>query len=147
MAYWTPIQVKTAYFLVLKSYLHSRHLRVKVETEYIKLPPVSAGVPQGSALGPLQCLLYTADLLTSPESTTANFADNTVVIATDSDPVLASQKLQTNLAAIKKMENRSYRIQISPCHIHHKKRNAPSPRSTKAMCNSHKKKSIISRDG
>jgi hypothetical protein len=42
---------------------------------------------------------YTADL-PSQESTTATFADDTAVVATDSDPVIASQKLQTNLAAI-----------------------------------------------
>jgi hypothetical protein len=45
-------------------------------------------------------LLYTADLPTSTESATANFADVTAVVATDSDPAIASQKLQTNLAAI-----------------------------------------------
>jgi hypothetical protein len=44
-------------------------------------------------------LLYTADLSTSPESTTANFADDTAVLAADSDPAIASKKLQTNLAA------------------------------------------------
>jgi hypothetical protein len=38
MAYWTSIRVKKDlllnYFLVLKSYLHSRHFLVKAETEY-----------------------------------------------------------------------------------------------------------------
>jgi hypothetical protein len=45
-------------------------------------------------------VLYTADLPTSPESTTATFADDTAVVATDSDPAIASQKLQTELLAI-----------------------------------------------
>jgi hypothetical protein len=45
-------------------------------------------------------LLYTADLPTSPGSTTATFADDTAVVATESDPALASQKLQTDIIAI-----------------------------------------------
>jgi hypothetical protein len=55
------------------------------------------GVPQGSVLGPLLC---TADLPTSPGSITATFADDTAVVATDSDPATASQKLQITLLAI-----------------------------------------------
>jgi hypothetical protein len=54
------------YFLVLKSYLHSRHFFVKPETEYAELSPVNADTTQGSGRGPL---LYTEDLTTSPEYT------------------------------------------------------------------------------
>jgi hypothetical protein len=85
------------YYRILKSYLHNRHFQAKVKDSYTDLLPVNAGVSQGSVLGPLLYLLYTADLPTSPDSTIATFADDTVILATDPDPVIASQKLQTSL--------------------------------------------------
>jgi hypothetical protein len=88
------------YFLLLKSYLLSRHFLVKVGTGQSALTFINAGVPQDSVLGPLLYLLYTADLPTSPGTLTATFADNTSILTTDSDPVVASQLLQTDLIAI-----------------------------------------------
>jgi hypothetical protein len=51
-------------------------------------------------LGPLLYLLYTADLPTSPGTLTATFADDTSILTTDNDPVVAPQLLQTDLLAI-----------------------------------------------
>jgi hypothetical protein len=81
------------YYLILKSYLHNKYFQVKVEDSYTDLLPINAGVPQGSVLGPLLFLLYTADLPTSPDATIATFADDTSILATDPDPAIASHKL------------------------------------------------------
>jgi hypothetical protein len=88
------------YFLIRNSYVSNRHFIVKVNTELTNLTLVNAGVPQGSVLGPLLYLLYTADLPTSPDSITATFANGIAVVATDCDPTIASQKLQVSLLAI-----------------------------------------------
>jgi hypothetical protein len=86
------------YFILLKSYLHTKHSLLKFESEYTELSSVKAHVPQGSFMMPL---LYTGDLPTSTESTAATFTNTTTVLTTDCDPDIASQKLQTNQDAIK----------------------------------------------
>jgi hypothetical protein len=88
------------YFLLRQSYLHNRHFFVKIASMHHTLSPIHTGVPQGSVLGPLLYLMCTADLQTSPTTPIATFADDTAVLATDSDPAVASQKLQTHLLAI-----------------------------------------------
>jgi hypothetical protein len=118
---------KVKLFLILKSYLHSRHFIVKVETEYTEL----SSVPQGSVLRPLLYLLYTAGLPTSPESTIATFADDAAVLATDSDPAIASHKLQTNQLAIQNwFKNGEWKLtnpSRSTSHSLHEEKCAPTP--------------------
>jgi retron-type reverse transcriptase len=78
------------YFFLLQSYLHNRHFFVKIASTHHTLPPIQAGVPQSSVLEPLLFLMYTVDLPASPTTTIATFADDTAVLATDSDPAVAS---------------------------------------------------------
>jgi hypothetical protein len=87
------------YFILLKSYLTNRHLRVKVDNEYSDLLPIHAGAPQGSVLGPLLHFLYTSDLPSSPDTITVIFPDDTAVLAIEPNAAAASQKLQTSLNA------------------------------------------------
>jgi hypothetical protein len=86
-----------SYFLILKSYLYSRHFLVKVETEYTELSSVNAGVTQGSVLGQLLYLLCSADLRTSPGSTTATFSDDTAVVTVVIQPLLCRNYKPTYL--------------------------------------------------
>ena len=50
--------------------------------------------------GPLLYLIYTADLPTKADSTTAIFADDTAVLTIHEDPAIATQRLQTHLNEI-----------------------------------------------
>jgi len=85
---------------LLRSYLVHKYFQIKYREAYSPLHPVLSGVPQGSVLGPLLYLLYTADLPTTVDSTTATFADDTVVLTAHENPAIASHRLQLHLREI-----------------------------------------------
>ena len=66
-------------YKILKSYVKNGYFLIKYREEYTSLHPVLSGVPQGSVLGPLLYLFYTAGLPTTTDNTTANFADDAAV--------------------------------------------------------------------
>lgn len=85
------------YAVLLKSYLTDRSFQVKLPNAKSELTPINAGVPQGSVLGPVLYLLYTADLPTHEKTVTATFADDTAILASNNNPIEASQTLQESL--------------------------------------------------
>jgi hypothetical protein len=82
-------------YLVLKSYLEERYFQVKIDDTLSDHRLIKAGVPQGSVLGPLLYLIYTADVPTMDDTLIATFADDTAILSSDADPdpVSASERL------------------------------------------------------
>jgi hypothetical protein len=87
-------------FLILKSYISDRYFQVKIDDTLSQYCPVQSGVPQGSVLGPLLYLLYTADIPTTADTLIATFADDTAILSSDARPPRASAKLQQHLNAL-----------------------------------------------
>lgn len=88
------------FYDILRSYLNNRYFQVKFKQEYSNFYPIESGVPQGSVLGPLLYLIFTADLPTTDETLTSTFADDTAVLASHEDPLEASHMLQFSLDKI-----------------------------------------------
>lgn len=89
-------------YAVIKSYLLHKTFLVKHGEAVTRIKEIHSGVPQGSVLGPVLYLLYTADLPTSLRVTTATYADDTAILATHKNPILASQRLQESLTLIQR---------------------------------------------
>ena len=71
--------------------------QVKYQEEYTTLYSIHSGVPQGSILGPILYSIFTADLPVSEQTLTATYADDTAILASDIDPIAATQRLQMHL--------------------------------------------------
>jgi len=88
------------FYIILKSYITKRYFKVRINDERSALCPIAAGVPQGSVLGPLLYVLFTADLPCTEGCMVATYADDTALLASHEDPDIASKLLQNGLDAI-----------------------------------------------
>lgn len=64
----------SSFFLLLKSYISGRCYEVNYNSETSPLYPIRSGIPQGSILGPVLYLIYTADIPTSEEVISATYS-------------------------------------------------------------------------
>ena len=81
-----------------QNYLSDRNQYVCINGCNSELLPITCGVPQGSILGPLLCLIYVNDLATiSKYAATILFADDTNVIYTGKTYDDVSRIIQTDL--------------------------------------------------
>lgn len=97
------------YYELLSSYLEERFFRVRYDKDYSDLKNISAGVPQGSVLGPVLYLLFTADIPLDKNVMMATFADDTAILATDKSVNQTVNNLQT---AMNKIHNWTQRWRI-----------------------------------
>lgn len=87
----------TPFYLLLQSYLSDRLFYVKHNNDYSNIRSISAGVPQGSVLGPILYTIFTADLPTSEKVLVATYADDTAIMAASTIPSQASNIIQDQL--------------------------------------------------
>jgi hypothetical protein len=88
---------------ILTSHIRERILRVKCENEYSGSNQIKAGVPQGSALGPILYLLYTSDIPTTEDTLLATFAEDTAVLTKGTGFEEAAVKAQKALSDIRNL--------------------------------------------
>lgn len=100
LLYKLKLHLPPQIYMVLKSYLQNRHFFVKMQDDQSTLNSIDAGVPQGSVLGPILYLLYTADLPISEKTTLSTFADDTAIMSSHSNANSASIHLQNHLNQI-----------------------------------------------
>ena len=81
----------------LENYLTNRKQRVVINGKKSEWTHISAGVPQGSILGPLLFLIYVNDIINDIESEILLFADDTCIFEPVTDPIQSINKLNRDL--------------------------------------------------
>lgn len=90
---------------LLESYISNRRFRVSYEEVFSGFYSIKAGVPQGSVLGPLLYLIYTADMPTTNETFIGAYADDTVIMAAADTLGAATKCLEKTLDKINQWTN------------------------------------------
>lgn len=103
---------------LLQSYLTDRSFVVKYKSYTSSSRNISAGVPQGSILGPMMYILYTADMPTNSQIHTSTFADDTAFMSTHKDPKIASSNLQSHIHELESWLNK-WKIKVNPAKCAH----------------------------
>lgn len=88
------------YYPILKSFLEDRFFRVRQGSAYSDFKAIEAGVPQGAILSPVLYNIFTSDLPLSPDTMTATYADDTVILASSDSSIITSHNIQEHIHLI-----------------------------------------------
>lgn len=101
---------------LIKSYLTNRKFKVKINEDYSDEKKCSAGVPQGSIIGPTLFNAYIKDLPLTENTEIALYADDTAICATSTLPSAIVRKLQTAINKMFKYYSKwKIKININKC--------------------------------
>ena len=87
-------------FTVIKDFLNNRQQRVVLNGKSSVWSPITAGVPQGSVLGPLLFLIYINDSVDNITSEAKLFADDSSLFTVVYDVDIAADKLNRDFEII-----------------------------------------------
>ena len=89
---------------ILTDFLSERRQRVSVDGSFSQFSTVLSGVPQGSVLGPLMFIIFTADMWSNIESDMVSYADDTTLsvnINSTNDRLVKANMLCRDISRIK----------------------------------------------
>jgi len=91
------INTPTNLLTIINSFLINRQFSVKINDNASDLKPISAGVPQGSKLGPILFNIYVYNIPQSPRTNIALFADDTTIFTESQNIEVIITNLQAHL--------------------------------------------------
>lgn len=86
----------------INSYLKDRLFKVRIEEVLSTSRAVTAGVPQGSVLGPTLFNIFNSDIPKNDKTNIALFADDTALYVSAKTPDLAFRRLRTHIPKVEK---------------------------------------------
>lgn len=98
---------------MINNFLKDRTFCVKIENSFSSTRPITAGVPQGAILSPILFNIFTADIPTSQITSTAVFADDTLLYYSHPDIYTAVATLQNSTNELTNWFKK-WRIAINP---------------------------------